>query len=60
MSKVIDMAQRYQCSICGYIYDPQKGDAESGIAPGTPFSGLPESWRCPVCGASKDDFTELK
>jgi len=54
------MAQRYQCSICGYIYDPQKGDPDSGIVPGTPFSSLPESWRCPQCGASKDDFEELK
>jgi rubredoxin len=61
MSKVVEqLAQRYQCSICGYIYDPKEGDPDSGIAPGTPFSDLPESWRCPQCGASKDDFEELK
>jgi rubredoxin len=56
---VFRTAKRYQCNICGYIYDPQKGDIDSGIAPGTPFSDLAESWRCPVCGASKDDFKEL-
>jgi rubredoxin len=54
------LAQRYQCSICGYIYDPKEGDPDSGIAPGTPFSDLLESWCCPQCGASKDDFEELK
>jgi rubredoxin len=54
------MAGRYQCEICGYIYDPQKGDSDSGIAPGTPFSDLPESWHCPQCGASKADFKELR
>jgi rubredoxin len=52
-------ARKYQCSICGYIYDPQKGDPDSGIAPGTPFSDLPEGWVCPVCGAAKSDFKEL-
>lgn len=48
---------RYQC-ICGYIYDPQNGDPESGVAPGTKFENLPEDWTCPVCGAGKDAFTE--
>jgi len=53
------MAKRYQCSICGYIYDPAKGDPDSGIAPGTPFSDLPDSWICPMCGAMKSDFRAL-
>ena len=53
------MAKRYQCTICGYIYDPDKGDPNAGIAPGTPFSDLPSSWSCPQCGASKDDFKEM-
>ena len=57
---VVYMSGRYQCEICGYIYDPQKGDSDSGIAPGTPFSDLPESWHCPQCGASKADFKELR
>jgi rubredoxin len=49
-------AARYKCTVCGYVYDPEKGDPESGIAPGTPFEELPEDWVCPVCGAVKDEF----
>ncbi len=47
---------RYKCLICGYIYDPEKGDPDSGIKPGTPFEDLPPTWVCPVCGAAKDQF----
>lgn len=47
---------RYICSVCGYVYDPQKGDPESGIKPNTPFEALPDDWVCPVCGAGKDQF----
>ena len=47
---------KYKCTICGYIYDPEKGDPDSGIKPGTPFEELPDDWVCPVCGASKDAF----
>jgi len=47
---------KYRCSVCGYIYDPEKGDPESGIEPGTPFESLPENWLCPVCGAGKSEF----
>ncbi len=47
---------RYVCSICGYVYDPAKGDPDNNIPPGTPFEKLPDDWRCPVCGASKSDF----
>ena len=50
---------KYQCSICGYIYDPEEGDPESGIDPGTPFENLPKSWVCPVCGAGKEDFEKV-
>ena len=49
--------QKYECSVCGYIYDPEKGDPESGTAPGTPFEKLPQDWVCPVCGAGKDQFS---
>ena len=49
-------AVKYKCTVCGYVYDPEKGDPESGIAPGTPFEDLPEDWVCPVCGAIKDEF----
>jgi len=47
---------RYVCTVCGYIYDPAKGDVENGIAPGTSFEDLPEDWVCPECGAGKDQF----
>jgi flavin reductase (DIM6/NTAB) family NADH-FMN oxidoreductase RutF/rubredoxin len=47
---------KYKCSVCGYVYDPEKGDPESNIPPGTAFEDLPEDWTCPVCGASKDEF----
>jgi len=49
---------RYVCSVCGYIYDPEAGDPESGIAPGTLFEKLPGGWVCPVCGAAKDAFAK--
>ena len=51
---------KYQCSVCGYIYDPEKGDPESGTAPGTPFEKLPDDWVCPVCGASKSEFNKME
>ena len=46
----------YTCSVCGYVYDPAKGDPDNGIAPGTKFEDLPDSWTCPVCGADKSKF----
>lgn len=49
----------YRCDVCGYIYDPYEGDPMSDIAPGTPFEKLPSDWKCPVCGASKKDFSKL-
>ena len=51
--------KRYQCSICGHIYDPAEGDPGQNIPPGTPFEELPESWVCPICGAEKFQFREL-
>jgi flavin reductase (DIM6/NTAB) family NADH-FMN oxidoreductase RutF/rubredoxin len=47
---------KYVCSVCGYVYDPAKGDPESGIKPGTKFEDLPDDWVCPICGATKDQF----
>ncbi len=47
---------RYVCQICGYVYDPAKGDPDSEVAPGTRFEDLPDDWACPVCGAPKSDF----
>jgi len=49
-------AALYVCSVCGYVYDPEKGDPDSGIAPGTRFEDIPDSWVCPVCGAEKSMF----
>ena len=50
---------KWECTSCGYVYDPAKGDPDSGIAPGTPFEELPEDWVCPDCGAEKDMFVEI-
>ena len=47
---------RYVCSICGYVYDPEQGDPDNGVAPGTKWEDVPDDWECPVCGASKEDF----
>jgi flavin reductase (DIM6/NTAB) family NADH-FMN oxidoreductase RutF/rubredoxin len=52
-------ATKYQCTICRYIYDPENGDPDGGIAPGTSFEYIPDSWTCPVCGASKDQFEKI-
>tara|TARA_Y100000592_G_C5195053_1_gene187927 strand:+ start:281 stop:466 length:186 start_codon:yes stop_codon:yes gene_type:complete len=48
--------KKYVCNMCGYIYDPEEGDPDSDIEPGTAFEDLPEDWVCPVCGAEKDEF----
>ena len=47
---------RYRCTVCGYVYDPEKGDPDTGVNPGTSFKSLPEDWVCPLCGAAKDVF----
>jgi rubredoxin len=48
--------KKYICPPCGYIYDPVIGDPDSGIAPGTAFEDIPDSWICPLCGLSKSVF----
>ena len=48
--------QLWICTSCGFIYDPDEGDPDGGIAPGTPFEDIPADWFCPVCGARKVDF----
>jgi rubredoxin len=50
---------KYQCNICGYIYDPEKGDPDHNITPGTDFNDIPDSWTCPLCGAPKSEFERL-
>ncbi len=51
--------KKYRCKVCGYVYDPEKGDPDSGIVPGTPFDKLPDDWVCPMCGAGKEEFEEI-
>ena len=48
----------FVCSVCGYLFEEAKGDAKGGIAPGTKWEDVPESWVCPVCGAPKAVFEE--
>jgi rubredoxin len=48
--------KKYECTVCGYVYDPAVGDPDSGIASGTAFEDLPDNWVCPVCGVAKDQF----
>ncbi len=50
--------KKYVCTVCGYVYDPEVGDPDNGIAPGTSFEELPDDWVCPVCGVGKDSFEE--
>lgn len=47
---------KYVCVLCGYVYDPEVGDPDSGIPAGTPFEEIPDDWACPICGATKSDF----
>jgi rubredoxin len=50
---------KWECTVCGYVYDPEVGDPDSGIEPGTAFEDLPEDWVCPECGVGKEDFEQL-
>lgn len=49
--------KKYKCEICGYIYDPELGDEDNNIAPGTAFEAIPDDWTCPLCGADKSEFS---
>jgi rubredoxin len=49
--------KRYVCNVCGYVYDPQKGDPDHGVKAGTAFEDLPADWVCPECGVGKDEFS---
>ena len=51
--------QAWRCIICQYVYDPTVGDPDNGVAPGTPFEELPDTWVCPLCGAGKDMFERV-
>ena len=56
--KIYLTMKKYRCEVCDWIYDPEVGDPDSGIAPGTAFEDIPNDWVCPVCGVGKDDFVE--
>jgi len=51
---------KYKCTVCEYVYDPELGDPDGGIAPGTPFEKIPDDWVCPVCGAAKSEFEKIE
>ena len=51
---------KYKCTVCGYIYDPELGDTDGGIKPGTPFEEVPDDWVCPICGAAKSEFEKIE
>ncbi len=54
-SRISDDA-KLECKICWYVYDPAEGDEVWQIPPGTPFSKLPDDWRCPQCDGDKEQF----
>ena len=50
----------YMCVICGFVYEEESGDPESEIEPGTRWVQIPLTWRCPDCGAGKEDFEMIE
>jgi flavin reductase (DIM6/NTAB) family NADH-FMN oxidoreductase RutF/rubredoxin len=56
LKKPTPKAEKYYCTACGYVYDPEIGDPEHGFPPGTKFEDLPDDWTCPICGTPKEDF----
>ncbi len=51
---------KWQCTVCGYIYDEDEGDPDRNIPAGTKFEELPEDWTCPYCGAPKSKFKKIE
>lgn len=52
----LKIMKKYLCTVCQWVYDPEVGDPDGGIAPGTAFEDIPEDWVCPLCGVGKEDF----
>ncbi len=50
---------KYECSVCGYVYDEQTGDEQNSIAAGTKFEDLPADWLCPLCSVGKEEFNKI-
>ena len=51
---------KYECTVCGYIYDEAEGDPDNGVAAGTKWDDVPADWVCPLCGAAKDSFQKME
>ncbi len=51
---------RWRCTVCGYEYDPERGEPLTGVPPGIAFEDLPDDWACPMCGAAKSEFEQVQ
>ena len=49
--------KKYECEVCGWVYDPKAGLPDENIPPGTAFADLPDDFVCPECGVGKEDFS---
>ncbi len=49
--------KKYVCNVCGWVYDPETGDPDNGIAAGTSFEELSDDFTCPLCGVGKSEFS---
>nr|6GPX_A Chain A, C-C chemokine receptor type 2,Rubredoxin,C-C chemokine receptor type 2 [Homo sapiens]6GPX_B Chain B, C-C chemokine receptor type 2,Rubredoxin,C-C chemokine receptor type 2 [Homo sapiens] len=58
--KTLLRMKKYTCTVCGYIYNPEDGDPDNGVNPGTDFKDIPDDWVCPLCGVGKDQFEEVE
>ena len=52
--------KKYECTVCGWVYDPEKGDENHGLSAGVSFEDLPDDFECPLCGVGKDEFEEVE
>lgn len=52
--------QKYICDICAWVYNPETGDPDNGVEPGTAWEDVPEEWLCPICGAPKENFSPIE
>ena len=52
--------KKYVCDVCGYVYDPEVGDPDNGIAHGTSLEDLPEDWLCSLCAVGTEDLSEVE
>lgn len=59
MKELRYLMQSWICDLCGWIYDPEVGDPDSGVEPGTVWEDVPEDFLCPLCGAPKEDFSPV-